>query len=317
MKRDNDNRGNLMDKYEGKVIKGLGGLFDVRCKTDDGYTTISCRARGNIKRNENKVLVGDNVCISDDGISTVIESISERKNALIRPPIANLDYMFITFAATEPEPFLSTIDKMTAISEYNGIVPVIIVTKSDLSDLVGEYAGIYIRAGFRTFICSSLDGDGIDEIKKFVADNLRCGKTGAFSGASGVGKSTLMNRIFPNLEIETGSISRKVQRGRHTTRHVELFPVGEDGNDAYLADTPGFSLIDFDRFDFFGLDDLFGTFPEFAPYFGKCRYADCSHTGEGEDECALAAAVRDKKIAKSRLDSYRSLYQTLKNKKNY
>ncbi|MDY3846611.1 MAG: ribosome small subunit-dependent GTPase A [Eubacteriales bacterium] len=306
-----------MNKYEGKVIKGLGGLFEVRYHTEEGYKTTCCRARGNIKKNDSKVLVGDNVYITEDGSNTVIESIAKRKNALIRPPVANLDYMFITFAAAEPTPMLSTIDKMTAIAEYNKIKPIIIVTKSDRSDLAVKYADIYRQAGFETFICSSIYDYGIEEIKKYVTDNLSEGKIGAFSGASGVGKSTLMNEIFPTLEIETGSISKKIQRGRHTTRHVELFPI--DGNDdcGYLADTPGFSLIDFERFDFFGLDDLFGTFPEFLPYSGKCRYTDCSHTGESEDECALAAAALDGKISKSRLDSYRNIYVTLKNKKNY
>jgi ribosome biogenesis GTPase len=143
---------------------------------------------------------------------------------------------------------------------------------------------------------------------------MRRGAVAALTGASGVGKSTLLNRLFPELSLSTGEISRKIERGRHTTRHVELFPVRDGG---FLADTPGFSLLDFVHFDFFELDDLFDSFREFAPYLGKCRYSDCTHTGEGRSECAIARAVAEGLIPESRHESYRTLYRILKEKTKY
>ena len=139
----------------------------------------------------------------------------------------------------------------------------------------------------------------------------------AFAGASGVGKSTLMNALFPGLTLATAEISKKIERGRHTTRHVEIFDISSDADTGFLADTPGFSLIDFARFDFFSLEELLPTFPELVPYVGKCRYADCAHVGEGADECAVARAVQNGEIAPTRLESYRSIYRVLKEKTSY
>ncbi|MBQ8414127.1 MAG: ribosome small subunit-dependent GTPase A [Clostridia bacterium] len=305
----------------GKVVKGLGGLYEVRIEEDGKVSRLACRAKGVLKRDEAKVLIGDNVRVTIDDSTpdgVVISHIEDRKNSLIRPPLANLDYLFIVFAAAKPSPVIETVDKLIAIAVHNSIVPVIVITKSDLqSDAADEYAGIYNLAGIPTFVTSSEAGEGISELSEYIRRNITLGKTSAFAGASGVGKSTLMNTLFPTLTLATAEISRKIERGRHTTRHVEIFDIDTESETGFLADTPGFSLIDFARFDFFSLDELLPTFPELIPYVGKCRYADCAHVGEGEDECAVARAAAEGRIAKTRLESYRSIYRVLKNKTTY
>ena len=310
----------ITEKY-GKVVKGLGGLYEVRISDGDGVSRLACRAKGVLKRDEEKVLIGDNVKVTiddstPDGI--VLSAVDERKNSLIRPPLANLDYIFIVFAAAKPSPVIETVDKLIAIAVHNGITPVVVITKTDLgADAAEEYAAIYRLAGFPTFVTSSSAGEGITELSEYIKNEVNCGKTAAFAGASGVGKSTLMNALFPSLTLATAEISRKIERGRHTTRHVEIFDIDKSENTGFLADTPGFSLIDFARFDFFSLDELLPTFPDILPYLGKCRYADCAHVGEGIDECAVARAAAEGKIAPTRLESYRSIWRTLKNKIEY
>lgn len=305
----------------GKVIKGLGGLYETRVETEEGVEIYSSRAKGNLRRDEEKVLIGDNVKITidtdtPDGI--VISEVLSRKNALIRPPMANLDCLFTVFAAAKPAPVLETVDKMISIAEYNGITPVIVITKCDVdSQEAQRYAGIYRGAGIDTFVTSSESGEGIGELKAYISENIKEGRTAAFAGASGVGKSTLMNALFENLTLATAEISRKIERGRHTTRHVEIFPLENKNGTGFLADTPGFSLLDFSRFDFFSLEELESTFRELLPYKNACRYADCAHIGEGEDECAVMRAANEGKIALSRLESYRSIYKALKNKNQY
>ena len=306
----------------GKVVKGLGGLFDVRIIEEDGsLSRLACRAKGNLKRDDSKVLIGDNVKVSvdeDTPDSIVIAEIEERKNALIRPPLANLDYLFIVFAAMKPSPVIETVDKLVAIAEHNSILPVVVITKSDLSDGAAvEYRDIYEKVGIPAFITSSVGGEGLTSLSDYIREHIRDGKTAAFAGASGVGKSTLMNALFPGLSLATAEISRKIERGRHTTRHVEIFDIGEGALAGFLADTPGFSLVDFARFDFFSLDELLPTFRELLPYVGKCRYADCAHVGEGADECAVAQAAAEGRIPESRLASYRSIYKVLKEKNEY
>ena len=302
----------------GKVVKGLGGLYEVRLGPQE---RITARAKGVLKRDEEKLHIGDNVVLqidedTPDGI--VISEICERKNSLIRPPLANLDYIFIVFAAKKPTPVIETVDKLLSIAVYNGITPVIVVTKSDISNSDAKiYADIYKSSGFDVFVTSSFNKDGLAELENYIKENLRLGKTAAFAGASGVGKSTLMNALFPNLALETAEISKKIERGRHTTRHVEIFDIEDSEETGFLADTPGFSLIDFSRFDFFSLSDLESTFPDFLRYKGKCRYADCTHVGESRDECALMSAVLAGEIPESRLNSYREIYKVLKAKKNY
>ena len=310
----------ITEKY-GKVVKGLGGLYETRIYEDGKVTRLVSRAKGVLKRDEAKVLVGDNVRIAIDDTTpdgVIISDVIDRRNSLIRPPLANIDYLFIVFAATKPSPVIETVDKLISIAEHNSITPVVVITKSDLSESAPEeYASIYRLAGIPTFITSSSGGDGIAELSEYITSSLRGGLTAAFAGASGVGKSTLMNSPFPRLSLETAEISRKIERGRHTTRHVEIFDIEDNVDTGFLADTPGFSLIDFARFDFFSLDELLPTFRELLPYVGKCRYADCAHVGEGADECAVARAARDGMIAPSRLESYRAIYRVLKNKTVY
>lgn len=311
----------MITEKQGKVVKGLGGLYEVRIEEDGEISRLACRAKGVLKRDEAKVLIGDNVTVSiddstPDGI--VISNICDRKNSLIRPPLANLDYLFIVFAAAKPSPVIETVDKLIAIATHNAITPVVVITKSDLeSSAAEEYAAIYRLVGIPTFVTSSEAGEGIEELSSYIRSNVTDGRTSAFAGASGVGKSTLMNTLFPNLTLATAEISRKIERGRHTTRHVEIFDIESSSNTGFLADTPGFSLIDFARFDFFSLDELLPTFPELLPYVGKCRYADCAHVGEGAEECAVARATLEGRIAPTRLESYRSIYKVLKDKTSY
>ena len=311
----------MITEKRGKVVKGLGGLYEVRIDEGGEISRLNCRAKGVLKRDEAKVLIGDNVTVTiddstPDGI--VISEILPRKNSLIRPPLANLDYLFIVFAAAKPSPVIETVDKLIAIAVHNSITPVVVVTKSDLqSDAADEYAAIYRLAGISTFVTSSEAGEGIAELSAYIREKVTSGSTSAFAGASGVGKSTLMNTLFPDLTLATAEISRKIERGRHTTRHVEIFDIDGGSDTGFLADTPGFSLIDFARFDFFSLEELLPTFPELLPYLGKCRYADCAHVGEGEDECAVARAAAEGRIAKTRLESYRSIYRVLKEKTVY
>ena len=310
----------ISEKY-GKVVKGLGGLFDVRIVENGVISRLSCRAKGNLKRDEEKVLIGDNVRVTvdtdtPDGI--VISEVLPRKNALIRPPMANLDYLFAVFAAARPDPILETVDKLISIAEYNSISPVVVITKADVDPEAAEkYRAIYELAGIPAFVTSSEDGKGIAELSDYINTNVKDGATSAFAGASGVGKSTLMNALFPGMTLATAEISRKIQRGRHTTRHVEIFELNDSLDTGFLADTPGFSLLDFARFDFMPLDAVLSTFRELLPYVGKCRYADCAHVGEGAAECAVARAAQDGDIPNTRLESYRSIYKTVKEKNLY
>ena len=310
----------ISTKY-GKVVKGLGGLYETRVVDENGISRTLCRAKGVLKRDEEKVLIGDNVKIlcddsTPDGL--VISEILERKNSLIRPPMANLDYLFIVFAAKKPSPVIETVDKLIAIATHNGIEPVIVITKSDLDgDVACEYASIYNKVGIPTFVTSSEDKTGVEPLAQYIAAEVVCGKTAAFAGASGVGKSTLLNALFPELRLETSAVSEKTERGRHTTRCVTLYPVNDKADCPYLADTPGFSALDFEQFDFFGKEDLPHTVREFAPYLGGCRYTNCSHTKESAVDCAIVRAVEAGEIPKSRHESYWALYDILKNKNSW
>lgn len=310
----------LTEKY-GKAVKGLGGLYNIRIEENGEAQYLSCKAKGSLHRDEEKLLIGDRVRVTIDDSTpdgVVISEILPRKNSLIRPPMANLDYIFAVFAAAKPSPVTETVDKLIAIAEYNGIVPVAIITKADLDEAKAqELKNIYSGAGFDAFVTSTKTGEGIEEIKAYIEEKIKDGVTAAFAGASGVGKSTLINKLFPRLSLATAEISRKIERGRHTTRHVELFALSEGEGSGFLADTPGFSLLDFSRFDFFPLEALISTFREISGYAGKCRYADCSHVGEGVDDCAVIRAVADGLVSESRHNSYKEIYKILKAKKSY
>ena len=310
---------------KGKIIKGVGGLYTVRlCLEDGSIENISCRARGVFRHQHVELLAGDNVTVipdehsnsaSKDGGAYVIDEIETRKNSLIRPPMANLDILFVTMAAAAPAPILTTVDKLIAIAEHNNIEPVIIIGKCDLApEYAKELQEIYTKAGYSAFVLSAKTGEGTDAIREYVNTHLD-GKTAAFAGASGIGKSTLLNALFPNLSLTTNTISVKIQRGRHTTRHVELYPIKESEDTGYIADTPGFSLLDFERFNFFDKEDLAYNMREFRDYIGECRYTKCSHTKE--EGCAILEAVKNGEISKSRHDSFLEIYAALKNKNKW
>ncbi len=296
--------------YKGTIIRGLGGLYTVKLENGD---IISCKPRGVFRHESTKPTVGDGVTVSDEG-GLVIDEILKRKNSLIRPPISNVGVIFITFAAAEPEPQLLNIDKLTCIAVNLGIRPIITVTKSDIArKRAAELADIYKKAGFTVFVSGS-DSDATEPIREYIHTECR-GMISCFAGASGVGKSTLLTRLFPELELKTGEISEKIARGKHTTRAVELYSLSDlfsDGTEGFIADTPGFSLLDFVRFDFFTKDELPDTFPEFEDHLGSCKYKKCTHLCE--DGCSVCMAVQRGEIPKSRHDSFVSLYNDLKDK---
>lgn len=321
-------------KSNGRLIKGVGGLYFVAVDRTEGDPlsdrVVPCRARGKFRHAGTPPLVGDRVEIAynertlstadtpegDDAATEImISKILDRKNSLIRPPLANLDVLFIAMASAAPAPLLPTVDKLILIAEFNEIEPVIIIGKNELDPENAErIADIYRRAGFEVFLLSALTGDGVDAVRTYVEENLT-GKIAAFAGASGVGKSSLLNRLFPHIHLETGEISHKIERGKNTTRHVELFTFPCRGGDGYLADTPGFSMLDFAHFDFFSKDDLPYTLREFREYIGHCRYKKCTHTKE--EGCAIREAVASGDIAKSRYDSFLEIYNVLKDKKDW
>ena len=293
----------------GRIIEGLGGLYTVRCEGEAGVNLIQCRAKGVFRHEGISPLVGDIVEVDTSAgeDNAVIGEIKERQNSLIRPPMANLDCVFVSLAAAKPMPMLDTVDKLVAILEHNNIEPVIVIGKCELDrERSREIAEIYKGAGYRAFALSCETGEGVDEIRDFISS--RQGVM-AMAGASGVGKSTLLNKLFPTLKLSTGGVSRKTERGRHTTRAVTLYEVGEG---AYFADTPGFSMIDFERFNFFDLEDLPLAFKEINGRIGECKYTKCTHLRE--DGCAVVEAVKRGEISKSRHDSYVALYEILKNK---
>lgn len=314
----------------GKLIRGVGGLYEILL--DAGNTPLSgqsvaARAKGQFRHEGITPLVGDLVRVSfddailqhtdagclapADGGGVVIEEILPRKNALIRPPLANLDILFITLAAAQPAPVLETVDKLISIAEYNGIEPVLVIGKQDVDPEAAEkIREIYTRSGFSVFVLSAREGCGdLLALREYIHRELG-GKTAAFAGASGVGKSTLMNALFEGFALETGEVSRRIERGRHTTRRVDLYRLPDIGG--FIADTPGFSMLDFVRFDFFTRDDLFDTMREFAPYLGDCRYKKCTHTRE--EGCAILDAVARGVIPRSRHESFVAMYDALKNK---
>ena len=307
----------MSNNIEGIITSGVGGLYSVRAASGEIF---SCRAKGAFRRRGLSPLVGDSVSIRPPEVSGkeyFIEEIFERKNSLIRPPMANLETLFVTFAPKNPEPSTLYLDKLLSIAVFNHIRPVVVITKADISeDLAESYAQIYRKAGFPVFISSSENGNGVEALKKYIV-SLKgiC----AFAGASGVGKSTLMNALFPSLALDTGVLSEKISRGKHTTRSVTLYPMTDlmDGvsHEAYIADTPGFSMLDFIEFDFYTVEDLPHCFPEFEPYLSECRYTDCSHTKESANDCAIAAAIANGEISKERHESYLSIYADLVGKR--
>ncbi len=303
----------------GTILKCVGGLYTARLDQEyEGERCINLRGRGSFRHEKIVLLAGDRVEIEKTPEGTFFPSrILERKNSLIRPPLANLDYIFVVISSKKPTPSLFIVDKLISIAEHNKIEPVIVISKSDLdSDYAEEIYKIYKESGFSTFLTSSKKNEGLGDLLEYLREITKDSEPiCAFAGASGAGKSTLMNALFPTLALETGGLSEKIERGKNTTRHTELFPLSEllgSEYKGYLADTPGFSLLDFERFDFFSLEDLFYTFRDFSGSLGKCKYTKCTHTKE--DGCDVVERVKNGEIKKSRHESYIELYTTLKNK---
>lgn len=298
---------------EALVVSSVGGLFELLLP--DG-ARVRCRARGNLKRGESRVLVGDRVRAEKERGEYVISAVLSRENALIRPPLANLHLVLVAIAVADPEPILETTDKLLAILEHEGIGAAVVLTKTDLDPAAAEHlAVIYRTAGYPVFLTSSARGQGLQPLRAHLEEEMQGGRIAAFAGASGVGKSSLINTLFPAFSLGVGEISEKIGRGKNTTRHVELYPVFGDGARGFLADTPGFSMLDFLRFDFMEAEDLPLAFREFAPFLGKCRYTDCAHVKE--EECALRDALSRGEIAPSRYETYSSLYTLLREKSPY
>ena len=262
---------------QGTILKGIGGFYYVEAAD----TVYECKARGIFRRHSQKPLAGDQVVIvpAEDGTAT-IDEILPRKNQLVRPPVANIDQLIITASTCDPVPNPLIIDKMTALAVHKNIQPVVVITKSDLDD------GAWLK-GIRNRIS-------------------------AFSGNSGVGKSSLLNRLYGGLQLETGDISQKLGRGRHTTRQVELFKLEGGG---YVADTPGFSTVDVERYELIRKEELPQCFPEFEPYLNQCKFTSCAHICE--KGCAVLKAVEEGKISKSRHGSYCAMYQEVKDVKEW
>lgn len=291
---------------QGRIMKSLGGFYYVSDPQRRGEF-IECRARGVFRQQNIKPCVGDwvQVELTPQGKGYVLQ-VQPRKNSLVRPPLANLDQLVLVVSIADPAPNAFVLDKLIAIAEYQQIEPVVVITKCDLAD-PAEFAEIYRRAGFVVLQTKTLEHQGIEEVMEVLRD-----KTSAFCGNSGAGKSTLLNAIDPRLSLDTGDISQKLGRGRHTTRHVELYELPQGG---FVADTPGFSAVDLEKFQIILKDELADCFREMRQYEGKCRFRGCSHTKEAG--CAVLEAVKNGEIAQSRHQSYLALYEQAKNIKEW
>lgn len=286
----------------GLIIKAIGGVYTV--EAPDGV--FECKARGIFRKKGISPVCGDKVEIELENKTAVITEIKERKSLIIRPPLANLDVLVFVASICEPAPNLLILDKFIAVAEYKNIKPMVVITKIDKQE-PNEYLNIYNKSGIDVFAVDNITGKGSDEVKQALM-----GKFSAFTGNTGVGKSSLLNNIFPELDLATNEISKKLGRGKHTTRHVELYKLNDGG---YIADTPGFSSFDTNRYDIILKEDLAGCFKEFKPYVNKCRFQDCSHTKE--KGCAVIEAVENGEIARSRHESYLSMYEQAKQIKEW
>ena len=284
----------MIKTQTGRILRSLSGFYDVQ--TRDGMVT--CRARGILRKEGNSPLTGDMVEISVERGKGMVEKILPRRNSFVRPAVANVDALVVFAANVNPvtEPFL--IDRVTAIAGDQEVPVILCINKCDLDPAV-DLERIYRNAGF-TVICTSAEtGEGVEQLRQEIR-----GKLTAFTGNSGVGKSSVLNRLCPELALPTGEVSEKLGRGRHTTRHVELYKLGED---TYVADTPGFSSFDTDQMDVILKENLQYAFPDFGAHIGRCQFRDCTH--RKEPGCAVVSAVAAGEIEPSRYDSYLKLYE--------
>ena len=278
----------------GRIIRSLSGFYEVRT----AEATVTCRARGSLRRTNESPLTGDMVEITQEKGKGMVEKILPRRNQFIRPAVANVDALVVFAANTNPvtEPFL--IDRVAAIAGDQEVDVILCVNKCDL-DPAEDLIRIYTHAGFRVIAASAETGEGVEELRDLIR-----GKLVAFTGNSGVGKSSILNRLCPELNLPTGEVSEKLGRGRHTTRHVELYDLGEG---TFVADTPGFSSFDTDQMDVMLKENLQYAFPDFEKYIGSCQFHDCTH--RKEPGCAVRAALEAGEIEKTRYESYLRLYE--------
>jgi len=283
-----------MTKVDGRIVRSLSGFYEVQTETG----TVTCRARGNLRRGTEIPLTGDLVTISVERGKGMVEKIHPRRNSFVRPAVANIDALVVFAANANPvtEPFL--IDRVAAIAGDQEVPVYLCVNKCDL-DPAQDLIRIYTRAGFPVIAASAETGEGIEQLRELIK-----GKLVAFTGNSGVGKSSILNRLCPALELPTGEVSEKLGRGRHTTRHVELYDLG---GGTLVADTPGFSSFDTDQMDVMLKENLQYAFPDFGDYIGRCQFHDCSH--RKEPGCAVTAALAAGEIEPTRYDSYLRLYE--------
>ena len=283
----------MAEKMTGRIIRSISGFYDVQILGK----VISCRARGILRKDGNSPLTGDMVEITVERGKGMVEKILPRKNSFVRPAVANVDALVVFAANVNPitEPFL--IDRVAAIAGDQEVPVYLCVNKCDLDPAV-DLVRIYRHAGFPVICTSAETGDGVEELRQLLK-----GKLTAFTGNSGVGKSSILNRLCPELALPTGEVSEKLGRGRHTTRHVELYALGED---TYVADTPGFSSFDTDQMDVILKENLQYAFPDFGPYLSDCQFRDCSH--RKEPGCAVRAALESGDLEKTRYESYLRLY---------
>ncbi|MGL4363183.1 MAG: ribosome small subunit-dependent GTPase A [Cellulosilyticaceae bacterium] len=291
---------------QGTIIKGIAGFYYVKI----GDEVFECKARGKFRKDRITPLIGDHVTIAvNEALQDKkypykqgnIEIIHDRKNKLIRPPVANVDQGLVVFSVTYPEIHLDLLDRFLIMVEYEGIKPYIILNKVDDGNYE-TYRYIvegYEKSGYQVLCVSAKEGIKLDELKEILKD-----KISFFAGPSGVGKSTIINALQPHFSLQTGAVSEKIKRGKHTTRHVELLPFSEGG---YLVDTPGFTSLQFEEIPY---DELRHCFPEFERYEGKCKFKGCSHIHE--PGCAVKKALEEGLLFNARYDNYITYYNQLK-----
>ena len=291
---------------QGKIIRGIAGFYYVHVP-EKGI--LECKAKGIFRKNKLKPLVGDFVNVSvidEENKKGNIEEVLERKNELIRPAVANIDQALVIFAIKKPDPNLNLLDRFLIMMEQKEIPCVLVFNKSDLAteEEKQQLQQIYENSGCKILFVSAKQNQGLDEVREILNH-----KTSTVAGPSGVGKSSLINMLQSEVSMETGSISEKIERGKHTTRHTEFIPIGED---TFIMDTPGFSslaVFDMEK------EELEQFYPEFDEYRDTCRFHGCSHTHE--PGCSVKEAIAEGKISKERYENYQLIYEELKNKKKY
>ena len=285
---------------KGIITKGIGGFYYVEVAN----ATYECKARGVFRKERITPLVGDIVEITiNEQSENTIDKIFDRKNCLNRPPVANIDNLFIVVATVEPKPNFLVIDKLIAMAEYKNIEPIIVISKSDLAS-ANDIVDVYSKSGIT--VLNTANNSELEKIKSLMKDKIT-----AFTGNSGVGKTTLLNKLDSNLNLATGAISNKLGRGRHTTREAQLFNVC----DGYVIDTPGFSSFEFDKTEIIKKDDLPYCFREFRKYLGECKFTSCAHVND--KGCKICEVVENGEISRIRHENYVTLYNQAKEIKEW